>query len=86
MFKKLFNFTKKEWAYIMYDWAESAFTVTIGSFIFPILYGILMSDAGFNSSESGALYGFLATGISLVIAILAPILGTYAEYKGMKKR
>jgi MFS transporter, UMF1 family len=86
MFKKLFNFTKKEWAYIMYDWAESAFTVTIGSFIFPILYGILMSDAGFNSSQSGAIYGFLATGISLVIAVLAPILGTYAEYKGMKKR
>ena len=86
MFKRLFNFSKKEWSYIMYDWAESAFTVTIGSFIFPILYGILMGNAGFNSSQSGALYGFLATGISLVIAILAPILGTYAEYKGMKKR
>lgn len=86
MFKKLFNFDKKEWSYIFYDWAESCFTVIIGSFIFPILYGILMDNAGFSSSDQGAIYGFIATGLSAFIAIISPILGTYAEYKGMKKR
>lgn len=86
MLKRLFGFTKREWSYIFYDWAESAHTVIIGSFVFPILYGILMENAGFNTAEAGSIYGFIATGLSAFIAILSPILGTYAEYKGMKKK
>ena len=84
MLKKLFDFDKKEWGFIFYDWAESAHTVIIGSFIFPILWGILFENAG--SATAGALYGVLSTVISLIIAILSPILGTFAEYKGMKKK
>lgn len=84
MLKKLFDFNKKEWSFIFYDWAESAHTVIIGSFIFPILWGILLDNAG--SATAGVLYGFLSTAISLIIAVLSPILGTYAEYKGMKKK
>ena len=83
MFKKLFDFDKKEWGFIFYDWAESAHTVIIGSFIFPILWSFLIEG---SSSTAGVLYGFLSTAISLIIAVISPILGTMAEYKGMKKK
>ncbi len=75
-------FTKKEWSYIFYDWAESCFTVIVASFIFPMLYGLL--SGGTSASES--LYGFLVSFISLSVAILSPILGTVADYHGYKKK
>lgn len=76
------GFTKKEWSYIFYDWAESCFTVIVSAFIFPMLYGLLSRDTpGANS-----LYGFLVSATSLSVAILSPILGTIADYRGYKKR
>ncbi len=75
-------FNKKEWSYIFYDWAESCFTVIVWSFIFPMLYGLLAKDI--EGSES--IYGFIVSFISLGVAVLSPILGTIADYKGYKKK
>lgn len=80
------KFTKKEWSYIFYDWAESAYTVVFGTFIFPILYGLLASNGGLQADIADSLYGYLVSGISLVIAVLSPILGTISDYKGFKKK
>jgi len=76
------KFTRKEWSYIFYDWAESCFTVIVSAFIFPMLFGVLTK--GVNSADS--IYGFLVSAISLSVAVLSPILGTIADYKGYKKR
>lgn len=75
-------FNKKEWSYIFYDWAESCFTVIVQAFIFPMLFGLLTRDI--RGAES--IYGFIVSFISLGIAILSPILGTIADYRGYKKR
>ncbi|MGA0875650.1 MAG: MFS transporter [Bacilli bacterium] len=85
--KKLLNFTQKEWAYIFYDWAESAFTVVFATFIFPGLYTFLSVDTGgLTNDQSSILYQLLIAGISILIAILSPILGTISDYKGYKDR
>ncbi len=75
-------FTKKEWSYIFYDWAESCFTVIVQAFIFPMLYGLL--SRGLVGAES--LFGMLVSFTSLSVAVLSPILGTVADYRGYKKR
>jgi MFS transporter, UMF1 family len=75
-------FTKKEWSYIFYDWAESCFTVIVSAFIFPMLYGML--TCGLLGADS--IYGFLVSVSTLVVAILSPILGTIADYRGYKKK
>jgi MFS transporter, UMF1 family len=81
------RFTKKEWAYIFYDWAESAYTVIFATFIFPLLYGYLSVDVGgLGQNVADSLFAFLVSGISLVVAILSPILGTLADYRGLKKK
>jgi UMF1 family MFS transporter len=84
--KKPSPFTTKEWAYIFYDWAESAFTVVVTTFIFPILYGILANNAGIANNVSAGIFSILVSAISFVIAILSPILGTLSDYKGLKKK
>ncbi|MBU0954151.1 MAG: MFS transporter [Spirochaetes bacterium] len=74
-------FNKKEWAFIFYDWAESCFTVIVQAFIFPMLYGLL--SKGLHGAES--IFGFIVSFVSLSVAVLSPILGTIADYKGFKK-
>lgn len=81
------RFTKKEWAYIFYDWAESAFTVVFATFIFPGLYAFLSTDGGgLTNDQSSILYQVIIATISIVIAISSPILGTLSDYQGTKNR
>jgi UMF1 family MFS transporter len=84
----MFKFTKKEWSYILYDWAESAFTVVFATFIFPGLYTSLSTTGGGNltNDQSSILYQIIISGISILIAISSPILGTLSDYRGMKNR
>ncbi len=83
--KKLLN----AWAF--YDWANSVYTLTIASSIFPIFYGALFS----SSNELVAAFGFkmkqtvlisIITAFTfLVVAICSPILSGIADYVGNKK-
>ena len=84
----MFKFTKKEWSYILYDWAESAFTVVFATFIFPGLYTSLSTTGGGNltNDQSSILYQVIISGISILIALSSPILGTLSDYRGTKNR
>ncbi|MFT5848284.1 MFS transporter [Psychroserpens sp.] len=83
--KKLLN----AWAF--YDWANSVYTLTIASSIFPLFYASLFD----NKDELVAAFGFemkqetlitLVTAFTfLVVAILSPILSGIADYVGNKK-
>lgn len=72
-------------AWAMYDWANSAMVTTIMTAVFPIFY---VSVAGANVEPAKATQYFAtATTIGLVIiAVLAPFLGTLADYVAIKKR
>jgi UMF1 family MFS transporter len=87
--KKTSKFTKKEWAYIFYDWAESAFTVVFATFIFPGVYVYLSTDpllGNLSNDFSSILYQVIISAIAIIIAIISPILGTISDYKGFKDR
>ncbi|MBN2440121.1 MAG: MFS transporter [Spirochaetales bacterium] len=77
--------TKTERSWILYDVANSAYTLTIESTIFPIFYKTYIA-AGLPSYESTAHIGYANSINTLVILFLAPILGTLADYKGKKKK
>ena len=69
----------------MYDWANSAFSVTIVTAIFPVYF---TSVAAANMSPADATRRLaMATTIALAIsAVLAPVLGAVADYAPIKKR
>ncbi|WP_446897006.1 MFS transporter [Clostridium sp. LBM24168] len=75
--------TEKSW--IMYDWANSAYSITITSTISPLYFKIIFENGGGNVSLSTAYWGYANSIATLIIAIIAPILGTIADYKGYKK-
>ena len=72
-------------AWAMYDWANSAMVTTIIAAVFPIYFSAV---AGANLPKAVATQRFaIASTLGMVIiAILAPILGTIADARPIKKR
>jgi len=74
------RFTKKERSWIMYDWANSVYATNIMAAIFPTIFVAFAGDQG------DLWWGYGTSIATLIIAILAPILGSIADYQGMKKK
>jgi UMF1 family MFS transporter len=80
-------------AWTFYDWANSAYALTITSTIFPIYYenvtrgenGSQVSLFGMNIDYAG-LYSFVLATAYLIVACISPFLSGIADYTGKKKR
>src|SRR5690349_20913442 len=72
-------------AWAMYDWANSAMVTTITAAVFPIYY-VRVAGAGMDRAQATQSYGTSTTIGLTIIAILAPLLGTLADYVAIKKR
>lgn len=72
-------------AWLMYDWANSAFATTMMAAVLPIFY---TDVAAKNLPEHVATsyWGFTQTIAMLIIAVMAPLLGAIADYSGAKVR
>jgi len=84
--KKLLN----AWAF--YDWANSVYTLTIASSIFPIFYSALFVSQVEKTVpafgmvfKSTALITYVTAFTFLVVAFMSPILSGIADYVGNKK-
>lgn len=80
------KFTKLEKSWALYDWANSAYTMTVTTTVFPLYFKAAAEEMGVTASQSTAYLGFANSIASIFIALLAPILGTIADYFGFKKR
>ena len=72
-------------AWAMYDWANSAFMVTIVTAVFPIYFS---SVAAADLEPATASFRFaVTTTVALTfVAVLAPVLGALADFAGIKKK
>lgn len=83
--KKLLN----AWAF--YDWANSVYTLTIASAVFPIFYEALFPkdnhyiDVFGLHLKNSALISFITAFAFLVISFISPLLSGIADYVGNKK-
>ncbi|WP_417360096.1 MFS transporter [Galbibacter sp.] len=84
--KKLLN----AWAF--YDWANSVYSLTIASAIFPLFYGALFREAGVEKIEifggeiaRGPLITYVTSFAFLIVSFLTPLLSGVADYVGNKK-
>lgn len=75
---------KAIWGWAMYDWANSAFATTVMAGFFPIFFKSYWS-AGADVNTSTAQLGLGNSIASLIVALMAPILGAIAD-KGTKKK
>lgn len=73
------------WSWAMYDWANSAFATTVMAGFFPIFFGVYWSS-GVSGIDTTARLGFANSIASLVVALIAPILGAIADKGTAKKK
>ena len=77
---------KEELSWALYDWGNSAYSMTITSTILPIYFKMVSENGGMSSSNSTAFWGYTISISTLFVSLMAPVLGTIADYKGNKKK
>lgn len=76
---------RKVFAWALYDWANSAFALSVLAVLFPLFLGSYWS-AGDSGAEVTARLGWITAGANLTVSLLAPIFGTIADKGGTRKR
>lgn len=76
--------TKLERRWILYDVGNSAF-VMLASTIIPIYYKNVVSSSGISAADSTAYFSYATSLVTIIVAILGPVLGSFADTKGYKK-
>lgn len=78
--------SKKERSWILYDWANSAYSMTVTSAILPIYFTSMVTAAGLTEEMATSYWGYTNSLASIVVALLSPALGSLADHMGMKKK
>jgi UMF1 family MFS transporter len=84
--KSVKNYSKEENSWIFYDWANSAYSIIITTAVFPLYYKAIATDAGVSMSNSTAYLGYTVAIATFILAMIGPLLGTIADYEGLKKK
>ena len=76
---------RKTIAWALYDWANSAFALSVLAVLFPLVLGSYWS-AGDDGATVTARLGWITFAASAVVCITAPIFGTIADAGGYRKK
>lgn len=71
---------RREWSWILYDVGNSAFSVAIATAAFPAFMGLIAQE------QEQLQLGWFNSLSAILLAVISPLLGTLAEYKGYKKK
>ena len=90
---------KQIWGWALYDWANSAFAVSIIAIVFPIYFKTQLATSGMGPDgelieevtilgatiPSGSLWSWTISLSMVFVVLIAPIIGAVADYAGKKK-
>jgi UMF1 family MFS transporter len=76
---------KKTIAWAFYDWANSAFALSVLAVLFPLVLGNFWS-VGDDGATVTARLGWVTFAASVVVCLTAPVFGTIADAGGYRKR
>jgi UMF1 family MFS transporter len=72
-------------AWVMYDWANSAFATTMLAAVLPIFYSSVAAST-LPKHVATSYWGFTQTVAMLCVALVSPVLGAIADYSGSKAK
>jgi len=75
---------RAQWSWAFYDWANSAFATTVMAGFFPVFFKSYWA-AGMPATESTVRLGTANAVASMLVVLLAPQLGVWADRSGTKK-
>lgn len=76
---------RARWSWAFYDWANSAFATTVMAGFFPLFFAAYWAH-GLPPGTRTFWLGVASSVSSIVVMIIAPLLGGLADRKGYKKR
>lgn len=76
--------SKLEKYWILYDVGNSAFILLVTTII-PIYFNYLAENARLSSAQYFSLWGLAASVVTMVVAVLAPVIGAFSDTRGLKK-
>lgn len=81
--------SRPQWAWAMYDWANSVYSLVVATAIFPVYFVAVTSkvesvQTPFGSLQPEALYSFSLTASFLLVAIGSPFLSALADRSGKR--
>ena len=84
----MFQYRRAIWSWAFFDWANSAFSLVVMTAFFPALFKDYWCEGvpGMTSERSTLYLGYANTISSLIIALIAPIIGSIADQGHGKKR
>jgi UMF1 family MFS transporter len=76
--------TRERWGWVFYDWANSAFATTVMAGFFPVYFKAYW-NTGLDATVSTFRLGLANSVASLLIVMLAPVLGAMADCMSRRK-
>lgn len=72
-------------AWTMYDWGNSAFATTVMAAVLPVYYSTV-AGANLPKNIATAYWGYTTAFAALLAALISPVLGAIADFRGSKKK
>ncbi len=76
---------KKVLSWAFYDWANSAFALSVLAVLFPLFLGSYWNDGDSGAAVTARL-AWITAGSSAIVCLIAPVFGTIADTGGYRKR
>ena len=80
------NDRKTIFGWAMYDWANSAFIVTLGGIIAPFFAATIVGEDGWNGWSAETIWAAVISIGSTILFVIMPVLGSIADYNSAKRR
>lgn len=78
------HLTKKERDWVLYDVGNSAF-VMLTATVIPICFKNVAEGTGMSAADSTAYFSYASSLVTIIAAVLGPVLGAIADIRGFKK-
>lgn len=80
------KYSKQQWQWIFYDWANSGYGIIVVTAVLPVFFKAVAKDANISSADSTAFWGYANSFSTLIVSLLAPLLGSLADYPHTKRK
>jgi len=77
--------TIQEFSWVLCDWASQSYVMVVMTTIMSLFFMQAATNHGVSSEDATAYYALSNTIGTVIIGLMAPIIGTLSSYKGRKK-
>lgn len=85
MVKSVSKFTPAERSWMIYDWANSSFSLIVVTAVLPLWLETVGQNISISTAQTTSWWSYANSFSTLIVAVCAPILGSLADFRGWKK-